>query len=108
MTLRAFKHPSELEYSSYLTPQGEPIVFYRGYTTSADPEVCEFILSIKGVKEIKDTKDLEIPKPPARTRSRNWAAQEEPTKVSHLDLLRRAVASSAATPQAAQSNSTPA
>ena len=110
--MRVFKLEPAPQFANYLTPKGGVVTFYKGYTTSDDKEVIEFILAIKGVEEIKDTKDLKIPVPPSRegghVHSSHTAEEGEQDKISHMDLLKRAVASSAATPQAAASNSTPA
>lgn len=98
-------------FESFLTPKGDPVVFYQNITSTTDPEVAEFILTIKGVEEIEVDKDFELPVPPKRSRERNWQAAnlagESATSISHAELLQRAVTSSASTPQAAESISLP-
>lgn len=110
--MRVFKLDPAPQFANYMTPKGSVVTFYKGYTTTDDKEVAEFILSIKGTEEIKDTKDLKIPVPPSReggaSPASHSAEESGQDKISHIDLLKRAVASSSATPQAAASNSTPA
>lgn len=99
-------------YANFITPKGEAVAFYKGYTSTQDAEVAKFISTIKGVEEVKVTPDLKLPTPPERKRSRNWAASSNPkefqaqTRISHMELLQRAVANSSHTPQAADSTST--
>jgi hypothetical protein len=106
---RVFYLPDCPIHIGYLTPKGVQIGFYKGYTRASDPEVVEYILSLPGAKEVTDEKDLEVPEPPKRTRSRNWASGaaslESATTISPHELLNRAVASSATVTQADESTS---
>lgn len=97
------------EYANFLTPAGELVVFYKGYTSTEDDAVANFVRTLPKVKEVIVTKDLKVPAPPERKRNQSWQSvnfKENPTTVSHIDLLQRAVANSKATPQAAESSST--
>ena len=96
-------------FANFISPAGKVVGFYKGVTTSNDPEVCDYVLTLDTVKEVTDVKGFVVPTPPTRTRSRNWASAgpaSDPVSISHLELLQRAVASSDATPQAAESTST--
>jgi hypothetical protein len=95
-------------FENFMTPTGKVLTFYKGFAVIDDPELIEFAKTLRGVKEITGTvKVSELPSPPIRKRSRNWAASaSDPTVFNPLDLLQRAVASSARLPQAAASNST--
>ena len=60
---------------SMMTPQGTPVYFYAGFHVTKDPEVIDFLSREKHIKDITGTVKLsDIPTPPVRTRSRNWAA----------------------------------
>lgn len=109
VSVRTFKGDFA-EFVSFLSEKGEQVTFYRGYVQSNDPALCEFILTIPTVKEVTNEKNLVVPVFPERRRSRNRATPsdvyESNTSISHLELLQRAVASTAQTPQAAESTST--
>ena len=47
-----------------MTPQGVVVVFYQGYAQSDEPEVCEYLSKLKGVKEVTGEKNLNVPTPP--------------------------------------------
>lgn len=94
---------------SMMTPQGTPIYFYAGFHVTKDPEVIDFLSREKNIKEITGKIKLsDVPTPPVRTRSRNWAAASkfggDPTVFSPIDLLQRAVAGSNTMTTAAESN----
>lgn len=94
---------------SMMTPAGTPIYFYAGFHVTKDPEVIDFLTREKNIKEITGKIKLsDVPTPPVRTRSRNWAAASkfgsDPTVFSPIDLLQRAVAGSNTMTTAAESN----
>lgn len=95
-------------FESFLTPQGKQVSFYRGCLLTEDKEIAEFAASLPSVEEVPYKEGMEVPTPPQRQRNTNWAsaAGSDPTQVSVAELLQRAVASSASTPQAAESTST--
>lgn len=109
-SIRTFRYAGGPEYVNFMSPRGDVISFYRGYASVTDPQAADYLLENDNVTEVTGEKDLVIPVPPERSRSRNWASasgSDTPdTSVSHLELLQRAVASSAHTPQAAESTST--
>lgn len=96
------------EFANFISPKGKTVSFYRGFCETTDPETIEYCETIPGVTDITG-KVKEVPKAPVRQRNRNWASSNtpgaEPHMVNALELLQRAVASSANTPQAAQSTS---
>lgn len=108
--LRVFKGDFG-EYANFITQRGEVVMFYKGYTSTEDPVMADYIAALKGVEEVEVTPELKVPVPPERKRSRNWASASasqsggEPTRISHAELLQRAVASSRTVPQAAESSS---
>ena len=108
---RVFFMASSPEYTNFLSPTGVPVSFYRGYFQTAVPALAEFASSLEGVEELEgDDIPETVPTIPTRSRSRTWAAAAhfgDPTKVSPVELLQRAVASSESTPQAVESNSVP-
>ena len=107
--LRTFKGDFA-DIVSFLTEKGEPVTFYKGYIQSTEPTICDFVLTIPTVEEVTDTPDLVVPQLPERRRSRNRAqpssVYDSNTSISHVELLQRAVTSTAQTPQAADSTST--
>lgn len=94
-------------FESFLSPTGVPVTFYKGFAVVEDPELIQFVKTLKAVKDVTDTvKRSELPVPPKRERSRNWASRVgDPTVFNPLDLLNRAVLSSAGVTQAQASNS---
>lgn len=94
-------------FESFLSPTGVPVTFYKGFAVVEDPELIQFVKTLKAVKDVTDTvKRSELPVPPKRERSRNWASRVgDPTVFNPLDLLNRAVLSSAGMTQAQASNS---
>ena len=108
---RVFFMANSPEYTNFLSPTGVPVSFYQGYFQTTVPALAEFASSLEGVEELEgDDIPETVPTIPTRSRSRTWAAAAhfgDPTKVSPVELLQRAVASSESTPQAAESNSVP-
>lgn len=95
-------------FANFITPTGVTVGFYQGYLETTDPLICEYVLTLPTVSEVTDTKDLKVPKVPERSRGRNWASASspDPMNITPVELLQRAVASSASLPQAAESTST--
>lgn len=97
------------EYANFITPSGKIVSFYRGFHETSDPDVIAYCSTIPGVTDVTG-KVKDIPKTPVRQRTHNWASsnspQVDPSVVNAFELLQRAVASTANTPQAAQSTST--
>lgn len=93
---------------SYLTNSGKVVHFYEGYCVTDDSEVAEYCEKLKEVREVTGEVKLEdVPRPPMRSRMRNWAGTAEKTVMTPGELLARAVRvqSTAELPQAAASNS---
>lgn len=105
MEEKVFYKDNMQEFISYITEAGTIVPFYKGYTRTNSEEVIAFLAGI-GAKEVKDPKD--IPEPPTRSRNRSWAAAAKgpETVITPTEILQKAIASSKATPQAAESNST--
>lgn len=105
MTEKVYTLSNLPEFVSYLTPTGTIVPFYKGYTRTSSAEVINFLEEL-GAEEVKNPKD--IPEPPSRSRGRSWAsaAKGPETVVTPTEILQKAIASSKATPQAAESNST--
>lgn len=84
-------------YENHMTPQGVVVVFYQGYAQSDEPEVCEYLSKLKGVKEVTGEKNLNVPTPPDRATQSNISVGSLSTSeliVTPGELLQRAVAAS--------------
>lgn len=94
-------------FENFMTPSGKVLSFYKGFAIVEDSELIEFAKTLRGVQNVTGKVKLaDLPTPPIRKRSRNWAAgASDPTIFNPLELLQRAVTSSSATPHAAASNS---
>lgn len=95
------------QWANFVTPAGTQVTFYRGYCTTNNLDAIQYLANLDGVVEVTDIEGLKVPQPPVRQRSRNLVGRdlEEATTFSPMELLQRAVASSANTPQASASNS---
>lgn len=103
--VRIFQSEDTREYSNRITPQGEIISFYQGYYKTSNAQIADWLVGESEITEITGKiKESEVPVAPSRRPVRG-PQFVSPTLITPQEILQRAVASSANTPQAAESNS---
>lgn len=98
------------DHQNYLTAKGKTVAFYKGYCMTDDPEIIEYIATIRDAKEVTGkVLESDVPVPKKRERNRNWASAQgqAPHVFNPAELLLRAVnvANSSHVTQSARSDS---
>lgn len=93
------------DYTNLIAPDGTVVPFYQGYYATATDKIADWLVD-EGVEEVTGDPKSKAPELPSRTQPRGQS-YASPTMITPQEVLQAAITSSAQTPQAAASVSTP-